>query len=74
MMSGSRRLRRLLNWPAHNASPNALNDVLLAPTAAILFKEFLLVAAPRNDTLGTEFTTVSSCSSGLASSPEKLLC
>ena len=39
-MSGSRRLRRPLNWPAHNTLPNALDDVLPVLTAAIVVNEF----------------------------------
>ena len=62
------------DWPTQNTSPDVLNDVLLAPTAAIVVNEFLLVAVPCNNTLGTEFTIVLSCSSGLTSFPEGLLC
>ena len=39
-MSGSRRLRRPLNWPAHKIVPNALNDVLPELTAVIVVNEF----------------------------------
>ena len=35
-----------LGWPTRNTTHNVLGDALLAPTAAIVVKEFLLVAVP----------------------------
>ena len=62
-MSGSRRFRRPLNWPAHNTLPNSLKDVLPVLTAAIVVNEFLVVAVLCNNTLNTdELATISSCS------------
>ena len=66
-MSGSRRLRRPLNWPARNTLPNALNDVLPVLSAAIVVNEFLVVAVLCNNTLDTELTIISFRSSGSVS-------
>ena len=52
---------------AHNTLPNALNDVLPVLTAAIVVNEFLVVAVLCNNTLDTELTIISFCSSGSVS-------
>ena len=67
-MSSSRRLRRPLNWPAHNTLPNALNDVLPALTAAIVVNEFLVVAVLCNNTLDTELSEIAYSLSAFLSS------
>ena len=51
--------------PTHNASLNTLSDVPLALTVAVIVCDLLLVAANRNNTLGTDHTIVSSGSSGV---------
>ena len=45
-----------LGWPTHNASLNTLSEVPLALTVAVIVCDLLLVAAPCNNTLGTDHT------------------
>ena len=63
-----------LGWPTLNTSLGTLSDVLLVLTAAIIVCDLFLVAAPCNNTLGTDLMIVSTCSFELASSSEGLLC
>ena len=63
-----------LGWPTHNTSFGILSCVLLVLTVTVIVCDLLLVAAPCNNTLGTDLTIVSSCSSELVSSSKGLLC